>query len=28
VIDKPGSAVMRSAPDALVREVLAQCCAD
>jgi 3-dehydroquinate synthase len=28
VIDKPGSAVMRSAPDAIVREVLAQCCAD
>jgi 3-dehydroquinate synthase len=27
VIDKPGSAVMRSAPDAMVREVLAQCCA-
>ncbi len=26
VIDKPGSAVMRSAPDAMVREVLAQCC--
>ena len=26
VIDKPGSAVVRSAPDALVREVLAQCC--
>jgi 3-dehydroquinate synthase len=25
VIDKPGSAVMRAAPDALVREVLAQC---
>jgi 3-dehydroquinate synthase len=28
VIDKPGSAVMRSAPDAIVREVLAQCCTD
>ncbi len=27
VIDKPGSAVMRSAPDTVVREVLAQCCA-
>jgi 3-dehydroquinate synthase len=27
VIDKPGSAVMRGAPDAMVREVLAQCCA-
>jgi 3-dehydroquinate synthase len=27
VIDKPGSAVVRSAPDPLVREVLAQCCA-
>ncbi|SCK44615.1 3-dehydroquinate synthase [Variovorax sp. HW608] len=27
VIDKPGSAVMRSAPEAMVREVLAQCCA-
>ncbi|VTU23975.1 3-dehydroquinate synthase [Variovorax sp. PBS-H4] len=27
VIDTPGSAVVRSAPDALVREVLAQCCA-
>jgi 3-dehydroquinate synthase len=27
VIDKPGSAVVRSAPDAMVREVLAQCCA-
>lgn len=26
VIDKPGSAVVRSAPDAVVREVLAQCC--
>lgn len=26
VIDKPGSAVVRSAPDAMVREVLAQCC--
>ncbi|MBO9651938.1 MAG: 3-dehydroquinate synthase [Variovorax sp.] len=26
VIDKPGSAVMRGAPDAMVREVLAQCC--
>jgi 3-dehydroquinate synthase len=26
VIDKPGSAVVRSAPDALVREVLARCC--
>ncbi len=26
VIDKPGSAVMRSAPDTVVREVLAQCC--
>ena len=25
VIDKPGSAVMRTAPDAMVREVLAQC---
>ncbi|VTU14509.1 3-dehydroquinate synthase [Variovorax sp. SRS16] len=27
VIDKPGSATVRSAPDAMVREVLAQCCA-
>lgn len=27
LIDKPGSAVMRAAPDALVREVLAECCA-
>jgi len=27
VIDRPGSAVMRPAPDALVREVLAECCA-
>jgi 3-dehydroquinate synthase len=27
VIDKPGSAVMRSAPESMVREVLAQCCA-
>ena len=27
VIDKPGSAIMRGAPDALVREVLAQSCA-
>jgi 3-dehydroquinate synthase len=27
VIDRPGSAVMRGAPDAMVREVLAQCCA-
>ncbi|OUM03153.1 3-dehydroquinate synthase [Variovorax sp. JS1663] len=27
VIDKPGSATMRSAPDAMVREVLAQGCA-
>ncbi len=27
VMDKPGSAIMRSAPDAMVREVLAQCCA-
>lgn len=26
VIDKPGSAVVRSAPDAMVREVLAHCC--
>ncbi len=26
VIDAPGSAAVRSAPDALVREVLAQCC--
>jgi 3-dehydroquinate synthase len=26
VIDKPGSAAVSSAPDALVREVLAQCC--
>jgi len=26
VIDKPGSAIMRGAPDAMVREVLAQCC--
>ncbi|AMM23878.1 3-dehydroquinate synthase [Variovorax sp. PAMC 28711] len=26
VIDKPGSAVVRSAPDAMVREVLVQCC--
>lgn len=28
VIDKPGSAVMRSAPDAMVREVIAQCSAN
>jgi 3-dehydroquinate synthase len=27
VIDKPGHAVLRSAPDALVREVIEQCCA-
>ncbi|MDM0051913.1 3-dehydroquinate synthase [Variovorax sp. J22R115] len=27
VLDKPGSAIMRGAPDAMVREVLAQCCA-
>jgi 3-dehydroquinate synthase len=27
VIDKPGSAVVRTAPDAMVREVLAQSCA-
>jgi len=27
VIDRPGSAIVRSAPDAVVREVLAQCCA-
>lgn len=27
VIDRPGSAVMRPAPDTLVREVLAECCA-
>ena len=27
VIDAPGSAVVRSAPDAMVRDVLAQCCA-
>ncbi len=26
VLDKPGSAVVRSAPDAMVREVLAACC--
>ena len=26
VLDKPGSAIMRGAPDAMVREVLAQCC--
>ena len=26
VIDKPGSAIVRGAPDAMVREVLAQCC--
>ena len=26
VIDAPGSAVVRSAPDAMVRDVLAQCC--
>jgi 3-dehydroquinate synthase len=26
VIEKPGSAAVSSAPDALVREVLAQCC--
>jgi len=25
VIDKPGSAVMRAAPEAMVREVLAAC---
>ena len=25
IIDKPGSAVMRSAPEAMVREVLAEC---
>jgi 3-dehydroquinate synthase len=28
VIDKPGSAIMRSAPDAVVREVIAQCSAN
>jgi len=28
VIDRPGSAVMRSAPDAMVREVIAQCSAN
>ena len=27
VIDKPGTAVVRGAPDAMVREVIAQCCA-
>ncbi len=27
LLDRPGSAVVRAAPDALVREVLAQCCA-
>ncbi|MDP9898519.1 3-dehydroquinate synthase [Variovorax ginsengisoli] len=27
VIDRPGSAVMRGAPEAMVREVLAHCCA-
>ena len=27
VLDKPGHAVMRGAPDALVREVIAHCCA-
>ncbi|MES2530499.1 MAG: 3-dehydroquinate synthase [Pseudomonadota bacterium] len=27
VIDKPGSAAVRGAPEAMVREVLAQCCA-
>ena len=27
VIDRPGSAVMRRAPEAMVREVLAECCA-
>ncbi|MGA0570202.1 3-dehydroquinate synthase [Variovorax sp. VNK109] len=27
VLEKPGSAVMRGAPDALVREVIAHCCA-
>ena len=27
VIDAPGSAIVRSAPDALVRDVLSQCCA-
>jgi 3-dehydroquinate synthase len=27
LIDKPGSAVVRGAPDALVREVLQVCCA-
>ena len=26
LIDKPGSAVVRGAPDALVREVIDQCC--
>ena len=26
LLDRPGSAVVRAAPDALVREVLAQCC--
>lgn len=28
VIDKPGSAIVRPAPEAMVREVLAQCCTD
>ncbi len=27
LIDGPGKAIMRAAPDALVREVIAQCCA-
>jgi 3-dehydroquinate synthase len=27
LIDGPGKAVMRSAPDALVREVIESCCA-
>ena len=26
LLDKPGSAVVRSAPDAMVRDVLAACC--
>ena len=26
LIDQPGSAIVRSAPDALVREVIDQCC--
>jgi len=27
LLERPGSAVMRAAPEALVREVLAECCA-